>query len=98
MAATTRPALLQQGLSPQECEPLQAAIESEADRTIFSPQIAQAIFKVMASQVRPGLTKSEFNRGLQRSEALIRRQPAYSIRARDFASHTQAGCMAAIYS
>jgi hypothetical protein len=29
MAATTRPALLQQGLSPQEREPLQADIESE---------------------------------------------------------------------
>src|SRR6266700_1426013 len=29
---------------------------------------------------------------------MIRRQPAYSIRARDLASHTQAGCMAAIYS
>jgi hypothetical protein len=52
----------------------------------------------MASQVRPGLTKPHTVRGLQQSAKVIRRQPAYSIRARDFASHTKAGCMAAIYS
>ena len=52
----------------------------------------------MASQVRPGLTKPKSDTGPQKSEKVIRRQPAYSIRARDFASHTQAGCMAAIYS
>jgi hypothetical protein len=52
----------------------------------------------MASQVRPGLTQPDRPRGPQQSAPLIRRQPAYSIRARDFLSQTQAGCMAAISS
>jgi hypothetical protein len=38
------------------------------------------VFKVMATQVKPGLTKPNVARGHQKSEALIRRQPAYSIR------------------
>jgi hypothetical protein len=52
----------------------------------------------MAPQVRPGLTNPSFGTGPQQSVKVIRRQPAYSIRARDFASRKQAGCMAAINS
>src|SRR5580704_1791475 len=52
----------------------------------------------MASQVRPRLTQPARYTGPQQSTGVIRRQPAYSIRARDFASHSQAGCMAAIKS
>lgn len=52
----------------------------------------------MASQVRPGLTQPNLDKGLQQSGVLVRRQSAHSIRARDFASHTEAECMAAIYS
>src|SRR5258708_23093127 len=52
----------------------------------------------MASQVRPGLTQPDTPRGLQQSAFLIRRRPAYSIRARDLASHSQAGCMGAVSS
>src|SRR5258708_15829925 len=52
----------------------------------------------MASQVRPGLTQHDTPRGLQQSAFLIRRRPAYSIRARDLASHSQAGCMGAVSS
>jgi len=53
---------------------------------------------VMASQVRPRLTQPARYTGPQQSTGVIRRQPAYSIRARDFASHSQAGCIAAIKS
>src|ERR1039458_3454001 len=53
----------------------------------------------MASQVRPGLAQPDRALGFQQSVLLLRRQPAYSIRAhRDFASPTQAECMAAISS
>jgi hypothetical protein len=51
--------------------------------TTFSPPIAQAFFKVMASQVRPGLTQPYNGTGLRQSAKVIRRQPAYSIRASD---------------
>ena len=50
----------------------------------------------MAKQVRPRLTQPNGATGHQQSAEVIGRQPAYSIRARDPASHTQAGCMAAI--
>jgi hypothetical protein len=35
---------------------------------------------------------------LEQRQVLDRHQPAYSIRARDLASHSKAGCMAAIFS
>jgi hypothetical protein len=62
------------------------------------PPIAQAYFKVMASQVRPALIQPDCCMGLKQSALMIRRQPANSIRARDLASHSKAGCMAAIFS
>jgi|ERR1022692_4479965 hypothetical protein len=68
------------------------------DRHIFLTANCKAFFKVMASQVRPGLTNPSFGTGPQQSVKVIRRQPAYSIRASDFASRKQAGCMAAINS
>lgn len=71
---------------------------STANLTPVSPPIAQAFFEVMASQVKPGSTQPNFNKGLQQSTILIRRRPANSIRARDLVSHTQAGCLAAINS
>src|ERR1017187_9843791 len=52
----------------------------------------------MAKQVRPGLINPCGANGPQESAEVIRNQPAYSIRARDLASHSQAGCMAAISS
>src|ERR1700733_8423776 len=52
----------------------------------------------MAPQVRPGPTQPTSSKGPQESEKVIRRRPAYSIRARDLESHAQAGCMAANYS
>jgi hypothetical protein len=52
----------------------------------------------MASQVRPGLTQPDTPKGLQQSAFFFRRRPAYSIRARDLASHSQAGCMGAVSS
>jgi hypothetical protein len=51
---------------------------------------------VMAPQVRPGLTQPDTGRGPQQSEKVMRRQPAYSIRARGHVSHREAECMAAI--
>jgi hypothetical protein len=54
------------------------------------------IFDVMASQVRPGSTKPETFPGLQKSDLLVRRLPAYSIRARGQAPINEAECMGAI--
>jgi hypothetical protein len=54
------------------------------------------IFKVMANQVRPGLTNPARFNGPRESADLIRRQPAYSIRARGQVPFTEAECMAAI--
>jgi hypothetical protein len=51
------------------------------------PQIAQALLKVMASQVRPGPAQPASSRGPQQSALLIRRRPAYSIRARGQEPH-----------
>src|SRR6266478_4775742 len=50
----------------------------------------------MAKQVRPGLTNPAGFKGRQESADLIRRQPAYPIRARGQAPLTEAECMAAI--
>src|SRR5712664_4238110 len=50
----------------------------------------------MAKQVRPGLTNPARFKGRQESADLIRRQPAYPIRARGQAPLTEAECMAAI--
>ena len=50
----------------------------------------------MVLQVRPGSAEPEVGTGLRESAKVIRNRPADSIRARDFVSHTQAGCMAAI--
>ena len=52
----------------------------------------------MAKQVRPGLINPCGATGPQESAEVIRNQPAYSIGARDPASRSQAGCMAAISS
>src|SRR5258708_30172279 len=54
------------------------------------------LFNVMATQVRPGSTKPERHNGPQQSLEQMRRRPAHSIRAREFVSHTQAECKAAI--
>ena len=54
------------------------------------------IFKVMAQQVRPGLTNPARFKGHRQSVDLIRRQPAYSIRARGQVPFNEAECMAAI--
>ena len=51
---------------------------------------------MVAKQVRPGLTNPARFKGRQESDDLIRRQPAYSIRARGQAPHNEAECMAAI--
>src|SRR5258705_13858318 len=50
----------------------------------------------MAKRVRPGLTNPARFKGRQESADLIRRQPAYPIRARGQAPLTEAECMAAI--
>ena len=47
----------------------------------------------MASQVRPGSIQPCAGTGLQQSAGVIRHRPAYSIRARGFEPHTEAGCM-----
>jgi hypothetical protein len=51
---------------------------------------------VMANQVRPWLTNPARFNGPQQSADLIRRQSAYSIRARGQVPYTEAECMAAI--
>jgi hypothetical protein len=56
------------------------------------------IFDVMASQVRPGSMKPETFPGLQKSDLLVRRLPAYSIRAHGQAPNHEAECMGAISS
>jgi hypothetical protein len=58
--------------------------------------IAEAFLHVMAHQVKPRLTKPDRAAGLQRSTYVLRRQPAYSIRARSTELRQQAGCMAAV--
>jgi hypothetical protein len=50
----------------------------------------------MAQQVRPGLTNPARFKGHRQSVDLIRRQPAYSIRARGQVPFNEAECMAAI--
>jgi hypothetical protein len=50
----------------------------------------------MAPQVRPGSTKPERPFGPQQSLEQMRSRPAHSIMAREFVSHTQAECKAAI--
>ena len=62
----------------------------------LTPRIAQVFSKVMAQQVRPGLTKPARFKGHRQSVDLIRRQPAYSIRARGQVPFNEAECMAAI--
>ena len=52
----------------------------------------------MATQVKPRLIQPKRFTGHQKSADVIRNQPAYSIRARDHASQTEAECMAAIYT
>ena len=49
-----------------------------------------------ATQVKPRLIQPKRFTGHQKSADVIRNQPAYSIRARDHASQTEAECMAAI--
>src|SRR5215472_18567741 len=72
---------------------------SSAQRTFFNATHATdctGVFKVMANQVRPGLANPARFNGHQESADLIRRQPAYSIRARGQVPYTEAECMAAI--
>ena len=52
--------------------------------------------EILLDKIRPGLTNPARFSGPQESAHLIRRQPAYSIKARSLASFTEAECMAAI--
>jgi hypothetical protein len=54
------------------------------------------LFNVMASQVRPGSIQPVRQLGLQQSLKQMRHRSAHSIRAREFVSHTQAECKAAL--
>src|SRR5258707_2601578 len=54
------------------------------------------LFNVMAPQVRPGSIQPERELGPKQSLKQMRHRPAYSIRAREFVSHTQAECKAAL--
>ena len=99
MAATTKTAIVQRVPWLHRHNNLQTGHRQQPFETTFSPPIAQALFKVMASQVRPGLTKPYTGYGT----STVRKSDQASTSIfhqgqRPSTSHSQAECMAAISS
>src|SRR5271156_6139833 len=62
-----------------------------------SPTDCTGVFEVMAIQVKTGVDSTFLIHGTSKSDQMIRRQPAHSIRARGSMPHYEVECMAAIF-